>query len=391
MPSRRGSTTAAGPGGRGCAQDRPRPADCRGTVPRVALTLLAVLAMAASVLYASHAQRGTAELHAHETAVASRVLSNMNRSDGALTAYAVTGREEAFEDFRTGTIRVRRALAAAAAAADDDPQESAAVADQRRLFARWSDLSTARSPRRRPPAAAHLRDARLARHGLLDDSWSARTSACRPVRPPGGRRGPPRVLGPAALILALSLASRRRRDGRPAAGHGRRAPRHREAQLQGRFGEGDPGLRQPGGGAPTAEDRTRAHDPRLDHHRAEPQQQRGPPRGEHADHRGLAARRGSRGGPPAVLHGGAAEPLVQPGRGGRRGPVVRFLRRVGVRHTCQPLLVGGEVIGAGSSSTAPSLADDDRGRSPTRSPRPPRRWPTCATSRSPRRAPPPMR
>src|SRR3954452_9094527 len=96
--------------------------------------------MAASVLYASHAQRVTAELHADETAVANGLLSNMNRSDGALSAYAVTDRDEAFADFRDGTARVRRALATAETAADDDPQEAAAVADQRRLLARWSDL-----------------------------------------------------------------------------------------------------------------------------------------------------------------------------------------------------------------------------------------------------------
>src|SRR4051812_39018150 len=123
--SRWGSTTAEDePSGPSRAQARARPADCRGSVQRVVLPLFAVLAMAASVLYASHAQRVTAELHARETAVANGLLSDMNRSDGALSAYAVTGHDEAFEDFRAGTTRVRRALATAATAADDDPQES---------------------------------------------------------------------------------------------------------------------------------------------------------------------------------------------------------------------------------------------------------------------------
>ena len=137
---------------------------------------------------------------------------------------------------------------------------------------------------------------------------------------------------PAALILALSLVfgAAAMVAGYRARSAERRATSRR--RLQGALRRGHPGLRRPGGGAPTPQDAPRAHDPRLDHHRAEPQQQRRPSRGEHAAHRGLAARRGTRGGPPAVLHGGAAEPLVQPGRGGRRGPVVRSVRRVVVRH-----------------------------------------------------------
>ena len=318
----------------------------------------------------------------------------MNRSDGALTAYAVTGRDEAFEDFRTGTIRVRRALAAAAAAADDDPQESAAVADQRRLFARWSDLvdSAVAAPtpagRRTHLPRRHAGPSRGARRLRRRE----RAAAGPPGRP-GRRRGPPRVVGPRRCSSSRSASCSARAAmvaGYRARSAERRATSRR--RLQGRFGEA----------IQASDSQAEAHRllkthlertiPGLDHHRPEPQQQRRPSRGEHAAHRGLAARRGSRGGPPALLHGGAAEPLVQPGRGGRRGPVVRAVRRVAVRHHL-PAAARRRRGHRRGARRAPAVPAARGPRADRRLGRPglARRWPTCATSRSPRRARPPMR
>jgi CHASE3 domain sensor protein len=207
-------------------------------VQRVVLTILAVTAMAASVLYASHAQRETAELHAHETAVAGGLLADVNRSDGALSTYAVSGDPEALDDYEAGLARVRRALVTAATAAGDDAQESEAVADQRRLVAQWTRLVDRALA---APAAAGrragLRDDTLARHDLVDELVAAneRLQARQAVMAAAEDRRASWV--PPVLILALSLLF-----GAAAAIAGYRArseERRTTAKrlLQGRFGE----------------------------------------------------------------------------------------------------------------------------------------------------------
>jgi diguanylate cyclase (GGDEF)-like protein len=332
-------------------------------VQRVAITLFAVLAMAASVLYASHAQRVTAELHAHETAVANGLLSNMNRSDGALTAYAVTGRDEAFEDFRTGTIRVRRALAGAATAADDDPQESAAVADQRRLFARWSDLVDSALAAPTPAGRrAHLRDDTLARHGVLDDFVAAneRLQARQDVMAAAEDRRASWV--PAALILVLSLVfgAAAMVAGYRARSAERRATSRRK--LQGRFGEA-----------------IQASDSQAEAHRLlKTHLERTIPdstitvlnRNNSADRLEAST--------PLIEGSPLAEALVEARprscmavrlsrsfSQGEAGDEVLSCDLCGASSsdtTCQPLLVGGEVIGAALVEHPPSLSHENRVR-----------------------------
>ncbi len=203
---------------------------------RVALTVLAVVAMATSVLYASHAQRQTAELHAHETGVAGRILSGVSRSDAALATFALTGQTEPLDEYRTASDGARRDLAAAATVADDDALESAAVAEQRRILARWSARVDAALAQPATARAALRRDA-AARHELVDRVIAANErlqvrQALLAVRE--DRRAsfvPPLLIFVLSLLFgsaaALAAHRARRAAGRVAA----------QRTLQGRFGE----------------------------------------------------------------------------------------------------------------------------------------------------------
>jgi diguanylate cyclase (GGDEF)-like protein len=332
-------------------------------VQRVVLTILAVTAMAASVLYASHAQRETAELHAHETAVAGGLLADVNRSDGALSTYAVSGDPEALDDYEAGLARVRRALATAATAASDDAQESEAVADQRRLVAQWTRLVDRALA---APAAAGrragLRDDTLARHDLVDELVAAneRLQARQAVMAAAEDRRASWV--PPVLILALSLLF-----GAAAAIAGYRArseERRTTAKrlLQGRFGEA-----------------IQASDSQAEAHRLlKTHLERTIPgstitvlnRNNSADRLEAST--------PLVEGSPLAEALVDARprscmavrlsrsfSQGEAGDEVLSCELCGASAsdtTCQPLLVGGEVIGAALVEHPPSLSEDDHGR-----------------------------
>jgi hypothetical protein len=64
------------------------------------LTLLAVAAMSASVLFASHSQRSTADRHGLKSRLTDQALAGVFRAEGALSTFALTGDEEALGDFR---------------------------------------------------------------------------------------------------------------------------------------------------------------------------------------------------------------------------------------------------------------------------------------------------
>jgi diguanylate cyclase (GGDEF)-like protein len=104
------------------------------------LTLLAVVAMAASVLFASHVQRSTAERHGHESALAQSVLARVNRADAALNSFAVSGQPDALMDAELALERLASDLARSTAAAADDRAEASAVADQRRIAERFTRI-----------------------------------------------------------------------------------------------------------------------------------------------------------------------------------------------------------------------------------------------------------
>ena len=213
-----------------------------------------------------------------------RVLSNMNRSDGALSAYAVTGRDEAFEDFRSrhdprpARPRGRR---------DGRGRRPAGVRSGRRPappVRPWSDLVdravAAPTPagRRAAPPRRHAGAPRGARRLRRRERAAAGPSGRH-----GGRRGPPRVVGPCRAHPRAQPRSSAPPPWWPATAHARRSAARPRGATPGPLRRGHPGLRQPGGGAPSCSRRHLERTiPGLDHHRAEPQQQRRPSRGEHA-------------------------------------------------------------------------------------------------------------
>ncbi len=328
---------------------------------RVVLTLIAVLAMAASVLYASHAQREAAQLHAHETAVASAVLSDTSRSDAALVTYAVSGNPEALDDFRSATARVNRGLTLAATAASDDAQESAAVAEHRRVFARWSAL-VERALGDPAHARAALREQTVGRHALVDEMIAAneRLQARQAVMGAAEDREASWV--PPALILALSLlfGSAAVVAGYRARSRERRAATQR--QLQARFGEAI----QASDGQAEAHRLLKTHLERTipgstitvlnrnnsaDRLEASTQLTEGSPLGEAL----LEAR------PRSCMAVRLSRSFSQ----GQTGEEVLWCELCGVSPsdtTCQPLLVGGEVIGATLVEHPASLSPQDRER-----------------------------
>ena len=267
------------------------------------------------------------------------------------------------------------------------------MADQRRLFARWSDLvdSAVAAP---TPAGrrTHLRDDTLARHGVLDDFVAAneRLQARQAVLAAAEDRRASWV--PAALILALGLLFG---AGAVAGYRARSAERRATSRRTGcrsRFGEAMQASdsqaeahrllkthleRSIAGSTITVLNRNNSAD-RLE--------------AEHADRRGSPLARGARG-PPAVLHGGAAEPPLHARARRGRGARVRALRRRRRRHHLPAAARRrrGHRLGARRARRAPLDAADERPHRRSRSRRPRRCSPTCATSRSPRRAPPPTR
>jgi diguanylate cyclase (GGDEF)-like protein len=202
------------------------------------LTILAVLAMATSVLYASHVQRVTAAIHGREAAAAQSILAEVNRADASLSSFVATGDTEPLGDMEQAVAQLERHLVSATDFASDDAIESAAVARQRRLFASFATLFRADldAPTDRARRRALRRDA-AKRHELVDQIAATNDALRRRQALLATREDRRAALIPPLLILALSLAF----GGlaavvlRGASRTARRRARH--AETQARFAE----------------------------------------------------------------------------------------------------------------------------------------------------------
>lgn len=130
------------------------------------LTVLAVAVMAASVLLASEVQRSTAQSHAAEAQSTLGVLADVNQADGSLSSYGLKGDAEALSDHDAAVNRLDASLAAASTNARDDKLETAAVARERALVSKLIAVGSRdlRAPTARAQRAALTRDA-----GARDD------------------------------------------------------------------------------------------------------------------------------------------------------------------------------------------------------------------------------
>ena len=105
-----------------------------------ALTGFAIVAMAASVLYASGVQRTTTEKHGTKSLSTERVLAEIYRSDSALAGFVLTGDPGQLQERDLVLAGLRKVLATAAGSAGNDRVESALVADQRGLIAQLATI-----------------------------------------------------------------------------------------------------------------------------------------------------------------------------------------------------------------------------------------------------------
>ena len=351
---------------------------------RVALTLLAVVAMATSVLYASHAQRETADLHAHEEASPDGSSRGSAAADAALATFALTGEAEPLDEYSDGVEQPRRDLAAAATAAMTTrpgvcgrrraaPASSRGGRPGRRRLARPATRARGASPRRRRAARAvdrviaandrlQARQAVLAaredqRASLVPPCSSSRSASCSaPLRPspPTGPAGPPAGSPRSGRCRAASA-----RPSRPPTARPRRTGCSRPTSSGSIPGTTITVLNRNNSADRLEASTQLAEDSPLAEALVEARPRRAWPSGS----AGRSARARRRGG-----HG------------------LRRLRRLRGGHTCQPLLVGGEVIGAALVEHAAPCRPATGARRDARCRRRPRRSRTSATSRSPRRA-----
>jgi diguanylate cyclase (GGDEF)-like protein len=310
------------------------------------ITLAAVAAMATGVFYTSHVQRETSETLAQEAALTALTRAEAVRLDSALSAYALSGDPEMLEDRRAADRSIDRALGDALEIASDDATETAAVKAEIRAenaldALNGGDLALGSVKARR----AALRANTTRRHRLTDDLLDANDALDRRQdelavveERAAARTAPLLVLALGLLFGAgalLAMARSRRAE--------RRLDRHRSAQE--RFGE----AMQVSDSQPEAHGLLKSHLERsiagttitvinrnnsADRLEASTPVEEGSPLGEalqQARPRSCMAVRLSR----AFSQGGEDEVLT-----------CELCGVVESATTCQPLLVGGEVIGS---------------------------------------------
>ena len=298
----------------------------------VLITLLAVAAMAASVLYASSVQRKTAAFHGTEAALSQSVLADVSAADADVSAFIVTGDPQHLDDRAKTEAKLAVKLFSLRQAMADDPHETALVTDMTRRLAELDAVISADAAKPTIRARQTALRADFARRQDLVDRVTAADATLQAVQSvhsqsedaSASRTGP-------LLILALSLAF-----GTFAGLIARRARRmaHVEGEaraLQQRFGEAmqvsDSQVEAHGllkthlervipGASITVLNRNNSAD------RLEPSTALG----ENSPLSETAPR-----GASALVHGGSPEPPV-PGRGMQRGgALLRGVLRTGLR------------------------------------------------------------
>jgi len=104
------------------------------------VTGFAIFAMAASVLYTSGVQRTTAEKHASTAQSTQSILTDVYRGDSALASFVLTGDPQQLEERDQALAQLRAVLATAARSAGNDRVGRALVAGQRRLVAQLAAI-----------------------------------------------------------------------------------------------------------------------------------------------------------------------------------------------------------------------------------------------------------
>lgn len=341
---------------------------------RVTVALvLSVLAIAGAVLYASESQRNVAEENYHEAIVARQVAADMLSRENSLHEFLATGGARTLVAIYTLDRRQDAALDEARTLSSDSPEELATLGRQSAAEDRWDAV------------AQKAIDARNARRGTTEDVWSAaRDRAVGDFL--AANRDYQRVLDarrveelkaaalvPVKLIFALSvvfgaialaLVLRRRRTAAAvrAVETEHDDVERRYADGQARFGEAmqvaenqaeghELLVRHLEAGAPDATItvliRNNSGD-RLEPAMALPEDSPLAEPLEHAKPRGCLAVRLSR----PVDQGASSDEII----------TCQVCGLQEGESTCQPLLVGGEVIGSVLTSGAQAATEAERRR-----------------------------
>jgi diguanylate cyclase (GGDEF)-like protein len=333
------------------------------------LIFAAVLAIAGSVLYASEAQRSTAKINLSEARTASSMRSEFLDQERGLSAYLATGRTALLRPYFDSGRALAAAFDHAREVSADDPPELATISRQARAWGEWRalarrELRRARSGGRTPAAEVRRRDVLIGRFTSANAAYDRRLGVVREEEEGSAALVPVWIiLGLSGLFIAAGAAymyvTRRRSRAEAKAAAAAQAQEESFARTQGRFVEA----------LQVAEDQPEAHRLLSNHlggsipgssalvlnrnnsaNRLEPTQRLPEdhplcePLKQAAPRSCLAvrlSRRYERGDTPEVL-------------------TCELCGALTADSTCQPLLVGGEVIGSVLVSHDEPL--DDRGR-----------------------------
>jgi diguanylate cyclase (GGDEF)-like protein len=208
---------------------------------------LAVIAIAGAVLFSSEVQRGIAQTNYAEARTAEQLLSAFLTQEGATDDYVATGQPGALTPYFDAQRRMAAGLHEAAKASVDDRPESSFVAAQQSIYRQWQgfaqrELARVQAGGRPSHALDGPRNALIDRFAAANRGYQARLATVR--RAEASRA----ALVPIWIIFGLSLAfgavgavlalrARRRWRRRAAATAAERAERDAFASSQARFGE----------------------------------------------------------------------------------------------------------------------------------------------------------
>jgi len=342
-------------------------------VRTVAALILSVLAIAGAVLYASELQRTVAEENYHEAIVARQLAADMLTRENALREYVVSKRSDTLFTIQVLDRRQDGALEEARVLSSDSPEELATITRQSEAEDRWDAVAkrviAARDAGRPDPTAAQstARDRIVSDFMRANGAYQRELDATRVEELKAAATVPVKLLVVLSLIfgaIALAVVLRRRHADAAV----RRAEDDRDAHERG-YADGQARFAE---AMQVAENQSEGHSLLIRHLEA------GTP---DASITVLVRNNSGDRLEPAVAlpaESALAEPLehakprsclaVRLSRPVDQGPSSPELVTCEVcgalpgESTCQPLLVGGEVIGSVLTNSTHAATDDERRR-----------------------------
>jgi diguanylate cyclase (GGDEF)-like protein len=125
------------------------------------LVPLCILCVAAAVLFSSETQRNTSATTYEEAKTAQLLLSSFLERDRALDSYLDTGAQDALEDYVEESTRMSSLLRTAREVSSDDKPELATIARQRAAYDGWQALAARELRTRKVPAGDEAERDRL--------------------------------------------------------------------------------------------------------------------------------------------------------------------------------------------------------------------------------------